>query len=622
VVRTPRRPKVRARTIISVAAALLVTGTAVAVQLGTANADTPPNGPVAVQHRNPLDGVTRYKDLKTVKAKDVPKNAQRATKAPETPGKKGPAFAPERAHTDITGGATANATDYPSVVGILGFFYLDDGTGTGGTDLWVSTCTGTVLSPTRVLTAGHCNVDLPFGSIEVIAGRNVLATAGSGFVARVANTWTSPGFNYPAINTGATPIDDVSVLTLKDPLPADYVPVTLAAQGAPDPADGTSATIVGYGSTTRGGDDAGTLRDATVPIKADSACTAAWPGDFDGTRMMCAGTIPTTSTCSGDSGGPIFTGAADARVQVGITDWGPDTCASNFSVYEALNHYSNVVKEQITLQGANNLDFTGDGHSDLFGRVPGSGELIVATGAGFQSGSFGGFSDVFPNPYFYATTSNFSRFTKLFRVNNWNGDQNESVFARDSAGALFNYRTDGFGNFLGGAGEQIGSGWNQFNQIMVTNDWIGNGKPNLIGRKANGELWLYNSDGAGGWTNPHGTKIGTGWGVFNTILTPGSWLGDGHQSLIGRKANGELWLYNSDGAGGWTNPKGTKIGSGWNIFPTFLSNGDWNGDKLVDLLGITSTGNVRLYTSNGKGGWINAKGPVIDTGWNAYNMIF
>jgi hypothetical protein len=616
---------VRARTIIGAVAGLAVTASAVAIQLGVANADTPSTPPpVSVQSRSLLDGVHQYKGLKTLKAKDVPLGARKATKTPETPGKKGAAFAKPGVHTDITGGTTANATDFPSVVGIQAYFLLDDGTGTGGTELWVSTCTGSVLSPTRVLTAGHCNVDLPYGSIDVIAGRNTLSDTTSGFVARVANAWTNPGFNYPAINDGATPVDDVTVLTLKDPLPSTYTPVTLTGQGAADPAEDTPATIVGYGSTTRGGPDAGVLRQATVPVKSDATCATAWPGDFDGTKMMCAGTIPTTSTCSGDSGGPIFTGAADARVQVGITDWGASTCAANYSVYGALNHYSDVVKQQITLQAANNLDFTGDGHSDLFGRIPGTGELVVATGAGFQNAGFTGFSDVFGGfgPYFYASTSDFSNFTKLFRVNNWTGNKTESVFARDSAGRLFNYRTDGFGNFLGGQPPQIGSGWNAFNQIMVTNDWIGNGLPNLIGRKANGELWLYNSNGSGGWLNPSGTRIGSGWGVFNTILTPGSWLGDGHQSLIGRKANGELWLYNSNGSGGWTNPSGTKIGSGWNIFPTFLSNGDWNGDNLVDLLGVAANGDLRLYTSNGKGAWLNSKGPVIDHGWNGYDMIF
>jgi hypothetical protein len=623
VVKKPRR----VRSIIGASAVLAVAAGAVAFQLGTANADEPgASAPVSVQSRSLLDGVKQFKGLKTLTAKDVPPGAHKATKLPETPGKKGATFAKPGVHTNITGGTTANAADFPSVVGIQAYFLLDDGTGTGGTELWVSTCTGSVLSPTRILTAGHCNVDLPYGSIDVIAGRNTLSDTTTGFVARVANAWTNPGFNYPAINdpSGPAPVDDVSVLTLKDPLPSAYTPVTLADQGAADPAEDTSATIVGYGSTERGATDSGVLRTATVPIKSDETCAAAWPGDFNGTTMMCAGTIPTTSTCSGDSGGPIFTGAADARVQVGITDWGANSCAANYSVYSAINHYSNVIKQQITLQAANNLDFTGDGHSDLFGRIPGSGELVVATGAGFQNSSFTGFSDIFggSGPYFYASTSNFSKFTKLFRVNNWGGDKTESVFARDSSGRLFNYRTNGYGDFLGGAPLQIGSGWNMFNEIMGTNDWIGNGLPNLIGRKPNGELWLYNSNGSGGWLNPRGTRIGSGWGVFNTILTPGSWLGDGHQSLIGRKANGELWLYNSNGSGGWTNPSGTRIGTGWNIFPKFLSIGDWNGDNLVDLFGITTSGQLRLYTTNGKGAWLNSKGPVIDTGWNGYDMIF
>jgi hypothetical protein len=615
-----RLKKVRGRSVIAAVAGLAVAVTAGYLATGTASANQTPAPPPSVQHRDPMNAQA----VKAGASRKAPLGSKKAKKGPETPGKKGATFAKKQTvHTDITGGVPVNAADNPSVVGIQAYFYLDDGTGTGTSDLWVSTCTGTVLSPTRVLTAGHCNVDLPYGTIDVIAGRNDLSLATSGFVARVANTFTAPGFNYPAINHGDIPNDDVTVLSLKDPLPAAYVPATLAAQGAADPAEGTDAYIVGYGVTQRTLNDSGILRAASVPIKSDATCSAAWPGDFNGTKMLCAGTVtPPTSTCAGDSGGPIFTGAADARVQVGITDWGPETCGSTYSVYSAINNYSNVIKAQISLEGANNLDFTGDGHSDLFGRDPADGSLVFGSGAGFQAGSFGGFSEEPANRYWYATRGNFSKFTKLFRVNNWGGDKTESVFARDSAGHLFNYRTDGYGNFLGGAPLEIGSGWNQFNQIMVTNDWTGNGRPNLIGRTPAGGLVLYTSNGAGGWENPHGTVIGSGWGSFNTILTPGSWLGDGHQSLIGRKANGELWLYNSNGAGGWTNPSGTKIGSGWNGFSTFLSIGDFNGDKFVDLLGVTPTGNLRLYTTNGKGAWLNSSGPVIDTGWNYYNMIF
>ena len=77
--------------------------------------------------------------------------------------------------------------------------------------------------------------------------------------------------------------------------------------------------------------------------------------------------------------------------------------------------------------------------------------------------------------------------------------------------------------------------------------------------------------------------------MFNTIITPGNWRGGG-QAMIGRTTTGDLRLYESNGAGGWKNGKGTLIGTGWNGLPTFLSPGDWNGDNLIDLIGIAKAG--------------------------------
>jgi hypothetical protein len=616
VVQEPKRHRVRARSIIAIVAGVAVVAAAGVLATGSADADTStPSGPISITQRDSAKGLQAAKKLPL---KDKPAGARRATSMPSKFGKRGKAFDPARTSSPrITGGTPANAVDFPSVVGIESFFYLDSD-GDGSAELWVATCTGSVLSSTRILTAGHCIVDLPYGRTFVIAGRNNLDADTNGFVARVSNTWTNPSFNYEALLTSdAVPVDDVSVLTLKDALPGAYTATALAAQGADDPADGTSATIVGYGATERTNNDYGILRSATVPIKSDATCASAWGTDFNSTKMMCAGIPPTTDTCAGDSGGPIFTGAADARVQVGITDWGSSDCGSQYGVYEALNYYSDVVKGQITLNGPNQMDFTGDGHADLFGRWAANGELDAGTSAGFATNTYGGMSGVW-----IANASNWNRFTKLFRVNNWSGDNTESIFARDAAGKLYNYRSNGTGDLLGGTPPQIGNGWNAFNDIMVTNNWTGNGLPNLIGRTPAGKLILYNADGHGGWLNPKGTEIGNGWGSFNAILTPGAWLGDGHQSLIGRKANGELWLYTSDGHGGWVDPHGTRIGTGWGGFPTFLSVGDWNGDNLVDMIGITTSGDVRLYTSNGHGGWINGRGIVVDTGWSGYNMIF
>src|SRR5262249_5785169 len=124
--------------------------------------------------------------------------------------------------------------------------------------------------------------------------------------------------------------------------------------------------------------------------------------------------------------------------------------------------------------------------------------------------------------------------------------------------------------------------------------------------------------------NGIGIKIGTGWNVFNTILTPGTWTGQGHQALIGRTTTGDLLLYESDGQGGWLhNGVGIKIGTGWNTFSIFMSPGDWNGDNMVDVIGITPAGVMKLYETDAHGNWLNGGvGQQIGSGWNTFNAVF
>jgi secreted trypsin-like serine protease len=605
-----RRISARARRIVGIVAGLTVVIGSTVAGVAIANADQTPAQAAGFL---PLPAAPKSSTQFKLPHKKLPANAKPATHGPAVEGARKLTFDPRVKKTNIVGGSIANAADYPSVVGIETVFWNFDA------NAWyVSTCTGSVLSPTRILTAAHCSVDQPYGWTQVFAGRNDINNDTNGFVAGVAAAWVDQAYNDEFQSDTVPPLDDLAVLTLKQALPAAYVPVTLASQGAADVAEGTSATIVGYGVTGATVSDSGVLHAAQVPVAADATCSSAaqWGSQFDPNRMLCAGSTG-IDTCFGDSGGPIFTGDATARTQVGVTDWGSDDCTSKLGVYEALNHYSDTVKQQITLASPNNLDWTGDGHSDLFGRDAATGELVAATGNGLMTGTIPAFND-----YAIVSDSNWNGYNKLFRVNNWTGDQTESVFARDSAGRLFNYRGDGAGGFNGKA-LQIGTGWNSFTDIMVTNNWTGNGMPNLMGRTSTGRLVLYTSDGKGGWSNPKGTQIGTGWNQFKTVLTPGPWLGDGHQSLIGRTPAGALRLYNSNGNGGWVDPKGTQIGTGWSQFSTFLSTGDFNGDNLVDLVGVVqSTGALRLYTTNGKGSWLTPAGRQVDTNWNSFNAVF
>ena len=119
------------------------------------------------------------------------------------------------------------------------------------------------------------------------------------------------------------------------------------------------------------------------------------------------------------------------------------------------------------------------------------------------------------------------------------------------------------GNGAGGFGSsypQIGSGWQTRDQISV-GDWDGDGRHDLVAREpANGNLWLYSGNGAGGFAGQR--IIGSGWGAFTALVGPGDFSGDGPHDILARRSNGDLFLYPGNGRGGFGSSY-PQIGAGW-----------------------------------------------------------
>ena len=212
----------------------------------------------------------------------------------------------------VVGGRDAAPGAYPAVAEItFGASFL---------------CTGTLIAPKWVLTAGHC------GSItgaavaspaawppQLIDVRIGSVTPGAGERVPVRRVVVNP--NYLA-NSGY----DIALLELSTASTKTPARVVGAAGGglwAPT----TLETIVGFGTTSEGGDVADTLQEAQVPITTDAYCSGAYD-DFDATSMVCAG-FPEggVDTCQGDSGGPMFgRDAAGVLKVVGATSFG-EGCA-------------------------------------------------------------------------------------------------------------------------------------------------------------------------------------------------------------------------------------------------------------------------------------------------------
>ncbi len=215
----------------------------------------------------------------------------------------------------------------PGTFGMMAFVaYEDPGTG----DL--SVCSGTVVSPQLVLTAGHCALDEATGIADQAAGYAVVTgsldwTSPGRQVSAVSRTIIDPAYN-PATGDG-----DAALLVLSTPTTAPAVALASDPGDLPLLQPGAPAQIAGWGLTL-----ADTIPDqlqwgvSAVQSPGYCATEAAYGGiSFDSSRQLCAIDAPTYAdgTCNGDSGGPLLGERTDGTwVEIGITNSGAANCST------------------------------------------------------------------------------------------------------------------------------------------------------------------------------------------------------------------------------------------------------------------------------------------------------
>jgi secreted trypsin-like serine protease len=216
-------------------------------------------------------------------------------------------------------------------------------------------CTGTLIASKWVLTAGHCGsitgaaVGTPAGwPPQLIDVRIGSVTPGQGELVPVRRVVVQP--NY-LLNAGY----DITLLelsTASTKTPAKVVGAGGGSLWAPS----TLETIVGFGTTSEGGDTADTLQEAQVPVTTDATCAGAYD-DFDPQTMLCAG-FPQggVDTCQGDSGGPLFgRDAAGTLKVVGATSFGEGCARPNKpGVYARVG--DSLLREWIRTQAPDGVD--------------------------------------------------------------------------------------------------------------------------------------------------------------------------------------------------------------------------------------------------------------------------
>lgn len=171
-------------------------------------------------------------------------------------------------------------------------------------------CTGSVISPTVVLTAAHCVSESetgPGATFTVLTGPNINRDRTHALAVREvhANPLWSARRLEGGHDQGVVILTEPSTLA---PLPVNRQPLTASLRG-------TSVRIVGYG-----------LSDGTAQTGAGVKRQAVTLLGAVGTKLVAVGDSR-HGTCNGDSGGPAFMSLNGEETIVGTTSYGNVDCS-------------------------------------------------------------------------------------------------------------------------------------------------------------------------------------------------------------------------------------------------------------------------------------------------------
>ena len=197
----------------------------------------------------------------------------------------------------VVGGSTVPDGKWPDAVAVLGN---------------KGSCTGTLVAPDVVITAGHCAEIEP----AIVIANTVDYTAQGGAQVNVKTTTAYPDWQHTY---------DISVIVLEQPIP--NVTPRKVGTGATfqELRSAMSVHLVGFGLTAENGTGDNTLLNEAMAPVVDPDCSEGKGCHAEvapGGEFIAGGNG--TDSCFGDSGGPVYFDTPRGTVVIGAVSRGVD----------------------------------------------------------------------------------------------------------------------------------------------------------------------------------------------------------------------------------------------------------------------------------------------------------
>lgn len=174
------------------------------------------------------------------------------------------------------------------------------------------TCSGVLVSPTRVLTAAHCLDTLAAAELAVV---------------RLGVDMRTPGVAFTGVGAVRVhPLLDLGTLDLSGPVPSPYTPAEILPVDARIAA-GEGLVFGGYGRTRHDLTDEGQfLRWGRLSFESFVASFTYSSGETFRSVLTFVPGAKGSTACGGDSGGPIFKSHGGRYGLVGVISGSSDPC--------------------------------------------------------------------------------------------------------------------------------------------------------------------------------------------------------------------------------------------------------------------------------------------------------